>query len=205
MAGLVGVADDKLELRQRDKALLIAAASLVLGLSLAGRDTVNFPGARHRPVRNTLPAPRRPDRDHDRSQLQQHARRVQRPRGRHSRDIGRRHDLALGGHRERGRRAPWRPPSLRLPGIPGLELVSREDIPRGHGHADVRGRNRGHRAHRAPRNRGRDPVHAGGAGLRPQAHVEESLRAEEGLWKHPGKRRTAPWPPPATLRWCTPS
>jgi len=43
LAGLVGVADDKLELRQRDKTLLIAAASLVLGLSLAGRGTVNFP------------------------------------------------------------------------------------------------------------------------------------------------------------------
>jgi UDP-N-acetylglucosamine--dolichyl-phosphate N-acetylglucosaminephosphotransferase len=43
LAGLIGVADDKLELRQRDKTLLIAAASALLGLSLAGRDSVYFP------------------------------------------------------------------------------------------------------------------------------------------------------------------
>lgn len=43
MAGVVGLADDKLELRQRDKTLLIAAASLVLALALASRDTAYFP------------------------------------------------------------------------------------------------------------------------------------------------------------------
>jgi len=43
LTGLVGVADDRLELRQRDKTILIAAASVLLGLSLAGRDSVWFP------------------------------------------------------------------------------------------------------------------------------------------------------------------
>jgi len=43
LAGLVGVADDKLELRQRDKTVLIAAASALLSLSLASRDSVYFP------------------------------------------------------------------------------------------------------------------------------------------------------------------
>jgi UDP-N-acetylglucosamine--dolichyl-phosphate N-acetylglucosaminephosphotransferase len=43
LAGLVGVADDKLELRQRDKTVLIAAASVLLSFSLAGRGSVYFP------------------------------------------------------------------------------------------------------------------------------------------------------------------
>jgi UDP-N-acetylglucosamine--dolichyl-phosphate N-acetylglucosaminephosphotransferase len=43
LTGLVGLADDRLDLRQRDKAVLIAAASLLLSFSLAGRDSVYFP------------------------------------------------------------------------------------------------------------------------------------------------------------------
>jgi UDP-N-acetylglucosamine--dolichyl-phosphate N-acetylglucosaminephosphotransferase len=43
LTGLVGVADDRLELRQRDKTILIAAASVLLSFSLASRDSVYFP------------------------------------------------------------------------------------------------------------------------------------------------------------------
>jgi UDP-N-acetylglucosamine--dolichyl-phosphate N-acetylglucosaminephosphotransferase len=43
LVGLVGVADDKLELRQRDKAVLIAVASFLLSFSLAGSDSIYFP------------------------------------------------------------------------------------------------------------------------------------------------------------------
>jgi UDP-N-acetylglucosamine--dolichyl-phosphate N-acetylglucosaminephosphotransferase len=43
LTGLVGLADDRWELRQRDKAVLIAVASFVLSFSLADRSTVYFP------------------------------------------------------------------------------------------------------------------------------------------------------------------
>lgn len=43
LAGLVGVADDKFELRQRDKTVLVAAASVLLGLALAKSQSVYFP------------------------------------------------------------------------------------------------------------------------------------------------------------------
>lgn len=43
LAGIVGLADDRWELRQRDKAVLIVAASLVLSLALADRGSVYFP------------------------------------------------------------------------------------------------------------------------------------------------------------------
>ena len=43
LTGIVGLADDKWELRQRDKAMLIAGASIVLSFSLAGRSDVLFP------------------------------------------------------------------------------------------------------------------------------------------------------------------
>ncbi len=43
LTGIVGLADDKLELRQRDKALLIAAASVLLSFALADRSSIYFP------------------------------------------------------------------------------------------------------------------------------------------------------------------
>jgi UDP-N-acetylglucosamine--dolichyl-phosphate N-acetylglucosaminephosphotransferase len=43
LTGLVGVADDRFDLRQRDKAILIAVASIVLSFALADRSTVYFP------------------------------------------------------------------------------------------------------------------------------------------------------------------
>jgi UDP-N-acetylglucosamine--dolichyl-phosphate N-acetylglucosaminephosphotransferase len=43
LTGLIGVADDKFELRQRDKTILIAAASALLSLSLVGRGSIWFP------------------------------------------------------------------------------------------------------------------------------------------------------------------
>jgi len=43
LTGLVGAMDDKFELRQRDKAVLIAAASLVLSYALVHKSTVYFP------------------------------------------------------------------------------------------------------------------------------------------------------------------
>jgi UDP-N-acetylglucosamine--dolichyl-phosphate N-acetylglucosaminephosphotransferase len=43
LAGVVGVADDKFDLRQRDKTILVAAASLLLSISLVGRESVYFP------------------------------------------------------------------------------------------------------------------------------------------------------------------
>ncbi len=43
LTGLVGALDDRFELRQRDKAVLIAAASLVLSYILVDKSTVYFP------------------------------------------------------------------------------------------------------------------------------------------------------------------
>jgi len=43
LTGLVGAADDRFELRQRDKAMLIAAASFVLSFALVHDSAVHFP------------------------------------------------------------------------------------------------------------------------------------------------------------------
>jgi UDP-N-acetylglucosamine--dolichyl-phosphate N-acetylglucosaminephosphotransferase len=43
LTGLVGLADDRLDLRQRDKAVLIVLASAFLSITLAGRSPVWFP------------------------------------------------------------------------------------------------------------------------------------------------------------------
>jgi len=43
LTGLIGAADDKFELRQRDKAVLIVVASFALSFALIGKSTVYFP------------------------------------------------------------------------------------------------------------------------------------------------------------------
>ena len=43
LVGLIGLADDHFELRQRHKALLIAAAGIPLSISLIGRTSISFP------------------------------------------------------------------------------------------------------------------------------------------------------------------